>query len=117
MMDPKLRQCILTLLSATHDGEIAAARNAMLRVGAAHWLDIHELADLMEKVEQPVPPVPPEPEPSFWEKARRCKEHNEFRGGLSDKEYKFVCDMVAWRKPTDRQVAWLDSIYARVRRW
>ena len=47
--------------------------------------------------------------------ATHCWE--EFEAGnatLSEKEQKFVREMMHWRKPTEKQVDWLEGIYERV---
>jgi hypothetical protein len=40
-----LKQALLTLLSATHPGEVMAAREAVLRIAKRQGMDMHKLAD------------------------------------------------------------------------
>jgi hypothetical protein len=35
---------------------------------------------------------------------------------LSEKEQQFVQDMIDWRYPSEKQLAWLKKIYARMTR-
>jgi hypothetical protein len=47
------------------------------------------------------------------ELAERCWDWFEAGVRLSEKEQKFIEDMMGWRKPSEKQLKWLKDIYAR----
>jgi hypothetical protein len=124
---------LLKLLSSPRDGEVVAAARAILRTLAGAGADIHELAERIEEAEMQriydaayadgknaaaadagFSSVDP---PSFYEMAQEI-EHNA-DGRLSEKEQKFVADMVRWcarREPSEKQAKWLHAIYVRLGR-
>src|SRR5690349_8972977 len=108
-MDDKLRKTVLLMLSSKHAGEIEAARNAMLKIAE---VDIHGLADAFSAAL--VPNNATGKTISYHQMARQCSDWNEIRGGLSEKESKFVSDMIGWRYPSDKQLDWLERIYRRM---
>jgi hypothetical protein len=112
---------LVRLLSSDKDGEVLAAASAIKRTLAAEGSDIHALADALcrpQPKEPPRPPPPPPPREDDWYGMPcECQAHSE---QLSEREQGFVDDMVGWtafRAPTEKQQAWLLSIYRRVRRY
>jgi hypothetical protein len=105
---------LVRLLSSDKDGEVLAAAAAIRRTLAAEGSDIHALADALCRR----PPPPPAPREDDWHSmACECQAHSE---RLSEREQGFVDDMVEWtafREPTEKQQAWLLSIYRKVRRY
>lgn len=117
---PKLAK-LIPLLSSDKDGEVVATARAIERTLRAQGCDWHDFASAVTR--EPETRViyikPPEPEPRDWcELARWCRDHDDDR--LSAKERSFVCDMasrlVCGGEPSERQAAWLRSIYARLKR-
>src|SRR5262245_11873449 len=112
----KLRKTCLLMLRSTIAGETMAARDALLRLAQSDGFGPHELTDAFVSGAQKVNGGHTNgAEISTREMAQRCLDRQE-RGEafLSDKERKFLNDMTAWRKPTEKQIAWLEKIYARV---
>ncbi len=112
----KLHKAFLLMLSATSTGEIVAARDAMVRLAKIEKCDVHDLARSLILNRKPNGSAPPNPdEGSTREMATFCWDE---RGcaHLSEKELKFVQDMMIWRKPSEKQIDWLRSIYAKVKR-
>ena len=114
---------LVRLLSSDKDGEVLAAALAIKRTLAAEGSDIHALADALcrpqpQQKEEPQRPPPPPPGEDDWHAMScECQAHGE---RLSQREQDFVDDMVRWtvfREPTEKQQAWLLSIYRRVRRY
>ena len=131
----------IRLLSSDRDGEVIAAAHAMRRVLQGAGLDVHALADQVEKppgnfneaearklydagYEQGFQAATTahrhggfrdirSPLPSWHETACWCQ-HSE---RLRPREREFVDQMIAqtlWREPTERQGRWLKSIYHRL---
>jgi hypothetical protein len=110
---------LVRLLSSDKDGEVLAAASAIKRTLAAEGSDIHALADALcrpqQRQESRRPPSPPR-EDDWHGMACECQARS-YR--LSEREQGFIDDMVDWtafREPTEKQQAWLLSIYRRVRR-
>ena len=113
---------LVRLLSSDKDGEVLAAASAIKRTLAAEGSDIHAFADALcrpqpQQKEEPRRPPPPPPREDDWHSmACECQAHSE---RLSEREQGFVDDMVEWTafgEPTEKQQAWLLSIYRRIRR-
>jgi hypothetical protein len=110
---------LVRLLSSDKDGEVLAAASAIKRTLAAEGSDIHALADALcrpqpQRKEEPRRQPPPPREDDWHGMACECQERSE---RLSEREQGFIDDMVEWtafREPTERQQAWLLSIYRRV---
>jgi hypothetical protein len=95
-----------------------------MRTLAAEGSDIHALADALcspqprrEEPPRKEQPRPPPREDDWHSMACECHATCE---RLSEREADFVADMVTWtsfREPTEKQKAWLSSIYRRVRRY
>jgi hypothetical protein len=114
---------LVRLLSSDKDGEVLAAALAIKRTLAAEGSDIHALADALcrpqpQQKEEPRRPPPPPPREEDWHgMSCECQAHGE---RLSQREQDFVDDMVRWTafgEPSEKQQAWLLSIYRRVRRY
>ena len=131
-------QKLLKLLSSDNDGEALAAVHALKRVLAQEGGDIHGLADsiggLSEAEMQKLydagfqkgketanfTDVEIKP-PSFYEMACEIQHSHGgcYRWALSEKEVKFIDDMVRWcarREPSEKQGRWLHAIYCKVGR-
>ena len=117
---PKLAK-LIPLLSSDKDGEVVATARAIERTLRAEGFDWHDLANAVTR--QPEARIiyikPPEPEPGDWcELARWCLDHDDDR--LNEKESSFVSDMasrlICGGEPSERQAAWLRSIYAKLKR-
>jgi hypothetical protein len=111
-MTDKVRKTFLLMLSATSPGEIVAARDALVRLAQTKKYDVHSLARALDLNKSRAPGAE---KPTTREMATHCWE--EFDSGnatLSEKEQKFVREMMHWRKPTEKQVEWLESIYERI---
>ncbi len=112
----KLHKAFLLMLSATSPGEIVAARDAMVRLAKIEKYDVHQLASSLILNRKPNGSAPPDPdEGSTREMATFCW-YGRDCAHLSEKERKFIEDMMSWRKPSEKQIDWLKSIYARVKR-
>jgi hypothetical protein len=111
---PRLGQ-LVRLLASDRDGEVVAAARALARTLATAGLDLHELADVIERSE-PAASVHYEYnaiDPRAPAEARWLSTYHMHR--LSAKEQAFVRSMVAWGRPaTERQAAWLQSIAERM---
>jgi hypothetical protein len=119
----KLRKLFLMLLSSTADGEVVAARNAMMRLVQSTGSDLHGLAQVLVDGLTPQTQIifkerAPSAEMPARDIARWCLEQFE-NGGLchGQHEKQFVCDMsMRWGDPTEKQRAWLAKIHARLLR-
>jgi hypothetical protein len=119
----KLKKLFLVLLSSTADGEVVAARNAMMRLVQSTGADLHALAQVPVNGLTPQTEIvyverPPSTEQSARDIARWCLEEIENGGPcFGEHEKRFVKEMSArWGEPTDKQRAWLGKIYARLRK-
>ncbi len=111
---------LIPLLATEHDGEVVATARAIDRILKREGLDLHSLVEVLcePKPVAFVPPPPsPEKEPETWgEIARWCRTRD--AGDLSNKERKFVWDMVRRAgtgvQPTDKQLKWLHAIHMKL---
>ena len=117
-MTDKLNKMFLLLLSATEQGEVVAARDAMLRFARTRKHDMYSLARALVLDREPKGNAGTKDSDKLGipEMAYFCWEMFEQGGHLSEKEQKFVNDMIGWRRPTQKQIDWLKSIYERLKR-
>ena len=105
---------LLRLLASDKPGEIIASVHALQRVLGSADLDLHDLANVVEfsaHREAPQIASTTADDNDAREMIRRCCECSDL---LSAKELAFVCSMAKWRgEPTERQTAWLSSLYER----
>jgi hypothetical protein len=118
----KLRQTLLLMLSSSHTGEIVAARDAILRLAKTQRYDLHNLADALirglaiaNKSKPNGSRARAQENISSQQMAQCCMDWDDLHHRFSDKERDFVEDMVNWRHPTEKQLAWLKKIYTRTR--
>src|SRR5262245_30052132 len=114
---PRLKKLLL-MLSSTQPGEIVAAATAIDRTLKAAGRDWHDRAGgLLAEAPQPQPRSrrpPPEPdENTNWRVMLSfCNEHGYL---LRSRESEFITSLGEWRgSPTEKQLAWLCAIYARL---
>jgi hypothetical protein len=115
---------LLRLLSSDRPAEIVAAASAIMRTLATEGLDIHSLADALCRLEPPAETKAQRTahedradDTDWYSIACKCNEHED---RLSEREQKFVSDMVTWtrwRPPSEKQQSWLLAIFSRVRRY
>lgn len=108
----KLHKTLLLLLCSTIPGEVVAARDALLRLAG---IGPHELAARLLKErpkEKPKWQAPPPPE--HQRMAQEILAWQVEGGRLSAAEQGFITDMLDWKRPTEKQMAWLEKIYQRV---
>jgi hypothetical protein len=119
----RLKKLFLMLLSSTADGEVVAARNAMMRLVQSTGSDLHGLAQVLVDGLTPQTRIifkerPPSAELPARDIARWCLE--QFENGApchGEHEKTFVRDMsMRWGGPTEKQRAWLAKIHARLLR-
>jgi hypothetical protein len=116
-MSDKMHKAFLLMLSATSPGEIVAARDALVRLAQARKQDVHSLARALGLDRAPNGDASPkEDDRDHAEMARFCWAVFEQGARLSEKEQKFVNDMIGWRRPSQKQIDWLTSIYERLKR-
>ena len=120
----RLKKLFLMLLSATSDGEVVGARNAMMRLVQANGGDLHALAQVLVDGLSPQERIvykerPPTQEAPARDVARWCLD--QFDAGApnhGEREIRFVRDMAArWGDPSEKQRAWLSKIHARLTQW
>jgi hypothetical protein len=118
---PKLSKLVL-LLSSDQPGEAMAAAAAIGRTLRTVGCDWHDLAGILQ-----APQPQPQQQGAQRQRAHRddpttewrdlcdvCLEH---RYRLGSREAEFVESLADWRgTPTEKQLAWLVAIHARVRR-
>jgi hypothetical protein len=109
----KLRKTFLLMLRSSVSGEAIAARDALLRIAEAEGYGPHELTDALIVGTQSVPKRTNGEEPGSREMAQRCWDCFEAGARLSEKEQKFIRDMINWRKPSEKQLKWLKDIFER----
>jgi hypothetical protein len=121
---------LVRMLSSPRDGEVVAAAQAIIRTLKGAGTDIHALAKRVEggSGEQKHSENgngtsarrgtgrrgKDEDDPDWHSMAIYCRD-NSWR--LSEKEEKFVSDMVRWTArgwPSENQARWLHSIYTRL---
>jgi hypothetical protein len=119
----KLKKLFLVLLSASVDGEVVAARNAMMRTVESVGADLHELAQVLMDGLAPQKEIvfverAPSREAPARDIAKWCLE--KFEQGAAcygQHERDFVRDMtMRWGEPTPKQRDWLAKIHARLMR-
>lgn len=122
---PKLAR-LIPRLASNHDGEVVATVRAIKRTLASAGLDLHDLATALERepetriVYRDRPAPKRTPQMPWHEMALWCLDHGE--GRLSARENDFIENVLArlslyqWSSPTERQAAWLRSIYTRLRK-
>ena len=117
---PRLRQLLL-MLSSDQPGEVAAAAAAIGRVLKAAGTDWHALANGL-LAETPRPSTrqwrdnddTQDAADNWHELHEYCAERIEL---LRSRKQEFIESLGEWRgRPTERQLAWLCAIYARLRR-
>jgi hypothetical protein len=103
-------------LGSEFDGEVVATARAIERTLCGAGLDWFDVADALV----PKQTLPLALAGRGWsEKAGFCQHHGNLR--LNDAERIFVADMANMasgrfrRQPSKKQLAWIDSIYARLR--
>src|SRR5262249_24671515 len=102
---------LLRLLTSDKPGEVDASVHAMRRVLGSANLDLHDLANVVEFAAREAPQVASTTDDDAREMIRLCRECSDL---LTNKERVFVRSMAKWRgQPTERQMAWLSSIYER----
>ena len=115
---PRLRQLLL-MLSSDQPGEVAAAAAAIGRALKAAGTDWHGLANgLVTEAPQPRArrrrDSDDDAADNWREMHEYCAEHTEL---LRSREQEFIESLSEWRgRPTEKQLAWLCAIYARLRR-
>ena len=110
---------LIPLLASDQPGEVVATAAAIKRTLKSNESDFHTLAKMLTST--PVTRIvyrdAPKPEPTEWAaKAAFCAAR---AGNLNPKETEFVNDMTVRLKygsPTERQAAWLDTIWSRLQR-
>ena len=107
---------LIRLLASDKSGEVVAAAGAINRALQAAGLDIHRLAEVVER--SPLAPgqMPPPSHDSTagnWRAMRRfCADHDAL---LSAREKEFITDIKRWRgRLTPKQYDWLTAIYQRL---
>ena len=107
---------LIRLLSSDRPGEVVAAAGAINRALQAAGLDIHRLAEVVERsplVPGQMPPTPDAGDNGNWRAMRRfCAGHDAL---LSAREKEFIADIKRWRgRLTPKQRDWLTAIYRRL---
>jgi|SRR5262249_11497623 len=107
----KLQKAFLLMMRSTVPGETMAARDAVARLAQSEGRDVFALAiALVDGL------AASQEKPSTRDMAQRCWAMFLDGDHLSEKERKFVQDMIGWRSPSEKQTAWLATIYARMQR-
>jgi hypothetical protein len=105
---------LLRLLASDKPGEVAASAQALRRVLGSANLDLHDLANVVEfaaRREAPQVASATSDDDDAREMIKCCRECSDL---LSAKELAFVRSMAKWHgQPTERQMAWLSSLYER----
>jgi hypothetical protein len=115
---PRLHQLLL-MLSSNQPGEVATAAAAIGRTLKSAGADWHVLADGLLQIEAPQPEEPEDADtddvPEDWHTMRAaCLRDVRL---LREREREFLISLGHWHGDlTDKQLNWLTSIYARVRR-
>jgi hypothetical protein len=113
---PKQLGKLIPRLASAFDGEIVVTARAIEKALNSAGLDWHDVVDALTP-RQTIPSALMRRE--WCEKAGYCHRHGYLR--LNEGERKFIADMAAMassgfcREPSEKQFAWLDSIYARLR--
>ncbi len=105
---------LVRLLGSDKDHEALGAARALKRVLTSVKLDLHDLANVVEfaaRREAPQVALATADDDAAREMIKCCCEYSDL---LSAKELAFVRSMTKWHgQPTDRQMAWLSSLYER----
>jgi hypothetical protein len=113
----KLRKAFVLLLGSDKPGEMAAARDAVLRLARSEQCGLHELATALIVGLKRVKDIGVRARKectSHAEMAARILDWAECGGHLSEREHEFVQDMAEWGgQPSEKQMAWLRKIYRR----
>jgi hypothetical protein len=129
-----LAKC-LRMLSSPNDGDLVAAGHGIVKTLANAGCDIHDLAAAIEEpnsgfdeaeakkiydagfadgAQQTKTAVTVANGASYHDMALYCQQHS---SSLRSNEREFINDMAAktvWREPTEKQGAWLKSIYYKL---
>jgi hypothetical protein len=107
---PKIAK-LLRLLASDKPGELVASAHALRRVLSSAELDLHDLANVVEFAARREAPQVASATADVREMIKCCRECSDL---LSEKELAFVRSMAKWHgQPTERQMAWLSSLYER----
>jgi hypothetical protein len=102
---------LLRLLASDKPGELVASVQALRRVLGSANLDLHDLANVVEFAARREAPQVASATADVREMIKCCRECSDL---LSEKELAFVRSMAKWHgQPTERQMAWLPSLYER----
>jgi len=110
-------------LATNHDGEVVATVRAIERTLANAGLDLHDLANALEREPETRTVIvyrdPNPSEPKTWrDLAKWCSDHDD--GHLKQHERDFINDVVGYLvcdgEPTERQAAWLRALYRKLRK-
>jgi hypothetical protein len=115
----KLRKAFVLMLGSDKPGEVAAARDAVLRLAQSEQCGLHELAAALiagMKKAKSVAERAQEECYSHIEMAQHILDWFDCGGHLSEREQEFVQDMLEWRSPSEKQMAWLRKLYRRTGR-
>ena len=125
--EEKLKKFLLVALSTDQPGEAHAALSQVNKLLKKAGKDIHWLADRLASGAQPAreiyPQANPYPQPSYstmpgWRMMMlRCAEYPERL--RNERELEFILSLLRQSErsgfyPSDRQMSWLEAIYARV---
>lgn len=107
---------LIRLLASDKGGEVIAAAGAINRALHAAGLDIHRLADVVERsplVPGQMPPTSHDSAAGDWRAIRRhCADHEAL---MSVREREFITNIKHWRgQLTPKQRDWLTAIYQRL---
>lgn len=111
---------LVRLLASDKPGEVTAAVAAINRALRSAGLDIHALAEIVDR--SPIVPRQSPDSPTAtsddnerpWRNIRSwCADHDEF---LTDRECEFISSLAHWRgRPTEKQMNWLLLIEQKIR--
>jgi hypothetical protein len=97
---------LIPRLASNHDGEVVATVAAIGRVLAANKLDFHDLAAALNTAAS-------KDDEDWHDTLAYCALHVE---RLSQRDREFIRQIARWRGlPTEKQLAWLDDIAAKLR--
>jgi hypothetical protein len=98
---------LIRLLASDKDGEVVAAARALGRSLQTVGADFHDLARMVERSNYNGH------DHDYQRMAQFCADRSEV---LKPNERAFVQDMISWRNPSEKQIAWLTRIYERLAR-
>jgi hypothetical protein len=111
---------LVRLLGSDKDHEALGAARALKRVLTSVKLDLHDLANVVEfAAHREIPQVEATTDNPFSRMRRSdvravLRVCHDYRDELSVKERGFIDTLSRWRgQPTERQMAWLSSLYER----